>query len=318
MGLWGQIVAPIMLSVFAFSSLLMASLQPFLERPQIDFDFVIDALKDRGSWVEVEADAGEYYFLPDPGWQEKLPPYRHGQWHYTDYGWTWRGADPESWMMDHYGYWTRLLDSEKRWTWVPGIHWLSATVEWLESGDYYGWRASHLDRFSNMVERESVRYGSPEEWNFVLKEKVAGPLEPSDFADVEKTAELMANAVPVDHVYTSYREIGRPGPDPTILTGDPETLPGIPVTLSLPDLRFKPKQVEPDQYFVYRPDFYQDAGGIQRRIHLFVNPRATPDEAKLKEIFGETEEQKQKREEAVERMEERLQKEREFMERLYE
>jgi len=307
-----------MLSVFALSTFLMASLQPFLERPEIDFDFVIDALRDRGSWVEAEEGAEEYYFLPGAEMGATLPPYRRGQWHYTDYGWTWKGEDDQSWIMDHYGYWTRSLDPERKWTWVPGIHWLPATVEWLESGDYFGWRASHLDRFSNMVERESVRYGSPEEWNFVLKDKLSGPLQPSDFASVEKAAELMANAVPVDHIYVGYREIGRPGPDPTILTGNPETLPVIPVTLSLPDLRFKPREVQEDQFFVYRPDFHQDAGGIHRRIHLFLNPRVTPDEAKLKEMFGETEEQRKKKEEAIERMEKRLRKQREHMESLYE
>jgi hypothetical protein len=300
--------------------IMLLALQPYLVRPTVDFDMIIDALKEQGTWVAVEEGKEQYYFNPNETMSAAVPPYRNGQWHYTDYGWTWKGEHPDSWALDHYGFWSQSLSGKKHWVWAPTIHWLPSTVEWLQSGEYYGWRACQLDRFSNPVEPESQRYRDPEEWNFVHRSKLSQPLTAADFATKEKTVALMEEALPVDHIYKAYREIGRPGPDPSILMDDPENpeaLPVIPVTLSLPDLRHQPKEVLPDQYYVYRPDFYQDADGIMRRIHLFLYPREVPDEQKLKEMFSASEEDKKKKQEMIEKMEKGLERQRKHMESLY-
>ncbi|MEM6822495.1 MAG: DUF6600 domain-containing protein [Verrucomicrobiota bacterium] len=294
---------------------MILALQPFTERPDIDFDNVIAALEEQGTWKTNDQDT--YYFVPNESMSDYIPPFRKGQWIYTDYGWTWKGEFPASWAIEHYGYWTRQVDEEKRWVWVPNGTWLPSTVEWLVSGEYVGWRASKLDRFGNPTERENIRYGDATEWSFIPIEKLKSSIVPEDFAPQSQVEDLMAEAVPVDHIYKTYREIARPGPSPTILTGDPEELPLIPVTLSLPDLRFKPKNKTPQQYFSYRPKFYQDDAGIMRRVHLFLNPRQTPDEEKLKKMFGETEEQKKKKLEMIERFERSQEREEKHWESLY-
>jgi len=247
---------------------------------------------------------------------EHVPPYQQGQWHYTDYGWTWKGLHPVSWAMDHYGFWGKGPE-ESGWVWTPGKHWLPSTVEWLESSDYYGWRACQLDRFSNPVEPESRRYRNPDEWNFLHKDQMGKTFTAEDLADREKTIALMEEAIPVDHIYKSYRDIARPGPDPIMLSDDPEQLPTIPVTMSLPDLRHQPKEIQPNQYFVYRPEFYQDPDGIMRRIHLFLNPRIVPSEQKLKEMFELSEKDKKKQREMAEKIEKRRLREEMHTERLY-
>lgn len=296
---------------------MLLALQPYLTRPNVDFDLVIDSLKDQGTWVVIEEGVENFYFEPSEGMADFLPPYQKGQWHYTDYGWTWQGEHPVSWAMDHYGFWSQSLSGGKHWVWAPGKDWLPSTVEWLQSGDYYGWRACQLDRFSNPVEPESLRYRNPDEWNFIHKDKMGKLFGPEDLEPREKTIALMEEALPVDHIYKSYRDIARPGPDPIILSDDPEVLPVIPVTMSLPDLRHQPKEVLPDQYFVYRPDFYQDQDGIMRRIFLYLNPRTVPNEQKLKEMFSESEADKKKKMEMIEKLEKDREKREQHMERLY-
>lgn len=299
--------------------LMLLAIQPYLTRPDVDFDVVIDGLKDQGSWLAHEQGVEHYYFVPNEAMAPHQPPYQQGQWFYTDYGWTWKGTHPLSWAMDHYGFWGKHPDRSS-WVWTPGKYWLPSRVEWLESGDYFGWRACQLDRFSNPVEPESQRYRNPDEWNFLHKDHIGQPFGPDDLASREKTIALMEEAVPVDHIYQSYRDIPRPGPDPVILSEDPERgeLPVIPVTMSLPDLRHQPENIQPDQYFVYRPEFYQDPDGIMRRIHLFLNPRTVPSEEKLKEMFELSEEDKQKKQEMADKFEKRRQREEQHMERLYE
>jgi hypothetical protein len=242
------------------------------EQPQVDFDFVIDALKDTGTWQANAAHKFDYQPKQQDGWA----PYRNGQWIYTDYGWTWKGADNGSWMIDHYGYWTRRDTDGGHWAWVPGGYWLPSTVEWLRSGDYLGWRASKVDRFSNALEPENVRYSDPNEWNFVLADKIRGPLTVKDFATPDKAKDLLVSAQPVDHTFTSYREIDRPGPDPAILKpedGRKQFI--VPSVTDLPAIDAKPDaKATPKEYYVYRPKFYQDDDGVFRRIELFLNPKA--------------------------------------------
>lgn len=233
---------------------------PPVERPTIDFDIFYLETLSYGTWSANETH--RYVFQPKntgPNWR----PYREGRWIYTDHGWTWRGKEPWSWATDHYGFWTRRGVSG--WAWVPGIYWLPATVEWIQAGDYVGWRASVLDRFSNMEESESVRYAHPAEWNFIPKSKLGQPLTAADYVSDDQAAELLAAHQPCDHVFVAWREIPRPGPGPTI--DDPDTgerLP-IPVVQNLTNPNQNAKDT-PEAVFYYRPKFYQDEDGILRRI----------------------------------------------------
>jgi hypothetical protein len=47
------------------------------------------------------------------------------------------------------------------------------------------------------------------------------------------------------------------------------------VTMSLPTYwSSPPSDARPDQVYIYRPDFYQDQDGIERRVTLWFNPKA--------------------------------------------
>lgn len=297
---------------------LLQARSEYTRKPVVDFDLVIEALNDNGTWLPIQEGKEDYHFLPDPSRAAELTqPYRQGRWIYSDYGWTWQGTHPASWAVDHYGYWSRRLHPEKKWTWVPRALWLPSTVEWLQSGDYIGWRPGPLDRFGNPSERESERYGDPSEWNFIRKEKLNALLKAEDFADVATAERLLAEAVPSDHLFTSYREIERPGPEPEGLGSAPAEPGSYPTLLFLPDLRHQPTNPLPNQLFIFRPDFHQDNDGIRRRVHLFLNPRVVPDESQVKNMFKLSEEQEKSRMEALQRTERMNELERQHMDRLY-
>jgi hypothetical protein len=285
------------------------------EQPTVDFDNVIEALKDSGTWAANPVHKFDYRPKAAADWA----PYRNGQWLYTDYGWTWRGDDKGSWMTDHYGYWTRR-DTNGAWAWVPGGYWLPSTIEWLRSGDYLGWRASKLDRFSNALEPENVRYSDPTEWNFVLSSKIRGPLTVKDFAPPEKAKDLLVSAQPVDHAFTSYREIDRPGPDPSILkSDDAKTAPVIPNVMDLPAIDATPdKKAKAKEYYIYRPKFYQDEDGLFRRIDLFLNPRVKEqNQEQLNQMTQEDANAAKKQTEAEKKQEEWMELQRKHNQDLY-
>ncbi|NJK91626.1 MAG: hypothetical protein HC904_07260 [Blastochloris sp.] len=283
-----------------------------VQRPIIDFDVVIDALKDEGQWESTGPDL--YAFRPkqdNPAWR----PYREGRWLYTDYGWTWEGSTPGSWATDHYGFWQTR--ENKGWFWTPNTQWLPSTVEWVKSGDYYGWRPSRLDRFSNLLESESERYAKPSEWNFVLASKIQQTLTLKDFADDNLAEKLLKNAGPLDHVYKTYREIERPGPPPEILQGPDQKKLSIPIIREMQELGVKPEKISPGDYHAFRPTFHQDNDGLLRRVHLFLNPRAKQqNDASIKETVGEPISDEEKRKQ-IQKIEDQLERERKFQERLY-
>lgn len=58
------------------------------------------------------------------------------------------------------------------------------------------------------------------------------------------------------------------------------------ITMSLPTYWTPPpSDAKPEEIYLYRPDFYQDADGIARRITLWFNPKAR---ATLTDVLGET------------------------------
>ncbi|MDR2463929.1 MAG: hypothetical protein LBD30_09170 [Verrucomicrobiales bacterium] len=285
-------------------------LNAWAEQPRVDFDFVLEALKNSGAWKENAAHKFDYQPKVAPGWA----PYRHGQWRYTDYGWTWQGADNDSWITDHYGYWTKRDTVSGAWAWVPGAYWLPSTVEWLRSGDYLGWRASKLDRFSNPQESENIRYSDPSEWNFIPAEKIRAPLTVTDFAPLEKTKDLLVSAQPADHIFTSYREIERPGADPSILKpADRDLI--IPNVTDLPALDAVPDRPAPRNYYLYRPKFFQDEDGIFRRVDLFLRPQTKEQQAAG--LGGLTKADPEQQAGALRRQEELLEKQRRHEQELY-
>ncbi|MEM9399647.1 MAG: DUF6600 domain-containing protein [Verrucomicrobiota bacterium] len=280
----------------------LATLPPFGVKPDVDFDIAYEALEFNGQWHKM--DEAKYCYIPtksidNPQWR----PYREGQWIYTDYGWTWKGVEAIGWATDHYGHWGR---HEDKWAWFPSPVWLPSKVEWMSSGVYIGWRASVLDRFGNPTEPENVRYSKPNEWNFILKEKLTQPLKLSDFASDEEVAKILPRAIPLDHIFQTYREIGRPGPLPSIGSGseiDPPVITGI------PHAYYKESKLKPNAFYMYRPKFRQDDEGIMKRIELRLNPPELPDEATLRTLVPEaTEEEKAE-------MNELMRKERKYNER---
>lgn len=241
----------------------------FIERPFTDFDTVVRVLAPHGQWTphpEKQFVFRPAYTTPHSAWA----PFRNGQWRYTDYGWTWDSSEPGSWATSHYGHW---IKDPEGWAWVPGIHWLGATVEWIQSGDHLGWRPCPLDRFGNPIEPPGVRYADPAQWNFVPREKIRGPLTPADFASPAEAAALLVKANPADHIFVSYREIPRPGPDPQILMLADGRMPEFPVIRELLEHDLPPEAPFPNSYYLYRPRFHQDAEGVFRRVALFLNPR---------------------------------------------
>ncbi|MDD5261980.1 MAG: hypothetical protein PHD76_09055 [Methylacidiphilales bacterium] len=283
-----------------------------VQRPLVDFDLVVDALKTQGTWEENKTTK----FLYRPKVEKDWAPYRNGQWIYTDYGWTWKGADAGSWVTYHYGYWTkRVADG---WVWVPSGHWLPSTVDWVKSGDYVGWRASKLDRFSNTQEPDNVRYSDPSEWNFVLSEKLRGPLKPEDFVTGEKAKDLLISGQPLDHIFKSYREIGRPGPDPAILKSGEKDKLLIPIVRDLQDLESRPDKAEATDFYAYRPSFAQDEDGILRRVELFLHPRKQSEkDEELKKVLGHDPKKDEDAKKQAEKLEEQIERERKNQEMLY-
>jgi hypothetical protein len=283
-----------------------------VQRPLVDFDLVIETLKPYGQWESIGQE--RYAYRPVSG-SATWRPLRQGRWLYTDYGWTWEGTDPGSWVTDHYGVWTKKQMAG--WVWIPDGQWLPAPVEWLKSGSYIGWRPSRLDRFSNLLESEVERHGDPTEWSFVNAEKLKGPLQAADFADTLTTEKLLKNAEPADHIFVTYREIPRPGPAPDILKSASGEVPPNRIIREQQELLISPTNAEKDDYYVFRPKFHQDNDGLMRRVHLFLNPRAKQEnEATIKESVGDhrTEEEKQKE---IKKIERALEKDRQHMESLY-
>jgi hypothetical protein len=102
--------------------------------PEVDTSYFYDKLAPYGEWL----------WTPEHGWvwqPSGMPagwrPYTHGQWVYTDQGWTWASSFAWGWAPFHYGRWAYL--NPIGWVWVPGRVWGPAWVVWRYSGVYAGW-----------------------------------------------------------------------------------------------------------------------------------------------------------------------------------
>jgi hypothetical protein len=245
----------------------LAAYSPATDRGEVDFDRLYEQVLPYGAW-QTHPDL-HFVFNPKKNGENGWRPYRDGRWLYTDWGWTWQGVEPWSWATDHYGFWAHL--DGKTWAWVPAPDWLPSTVEWLSSGDYVGWRVSQLDRFSNMLEPDDIRYTHPEEWNFVPKSKVTKPLKPEDFASDAQAAELLKKAGPLDHVFVAWREIPRPGPAPMLI--EKESGAPIPV-LTVMNVAYDAVEIQPanaKEVYFKRPKVVQDEDGVVKRCDILIN-----------------------------------------------
>lgn len=93
-----------------------------------------DSLAPYGDWIENE----RFGTVWTPrNIESTWRPYTHGQWVYSDYGWTWASDEDWGWATDHYGRW--YLDRSDGWIWVPGDEWAPAWVNWRYGEDYVGW-----------------------------------------------------------------------------------------------------------------------------------------------------------------------------------
>ena len=182
-----------------------AAATPYSDPGKTDFDTFLRVLKDFGTWEKF--DTG-YVFKP----ARPQVPMTNGSWIYTDWGWYWKGNEPYSFITDHYGNWVRLPTGV--WAWRPDGTWSPHKIEWRNTETHIAWRPVPLNGYGEFLESDARRYTRPEEWIFIPKEKLKHPIQASDVVTGDKAPELLDNTESLFHIYVSYREIERPGPDP--------------------------------------------------------------------------------------------------------
>jgi hypothetical protein len=298
----------LLIGFFTLGTFARAGFAPFTEPGKTDFDTTMTLLNPYGTWAKVD---GKWAWTP----LDHAAPYTDGRWLYTEFGWYWKGNTPTSWATEHYGYWKRNAD--KVWAWYPGPDWLPQTVEIRASSDGIGWRSGEVDNDGSFVEPAADRLTKIDEWTFVTPTQFAGPITPAIIAQGGAAERLLEESSDSLHSYTTYRPIERPGPHPAdfLTLGDggmfapmtdqdrqvllhpkkpaqpltPGPNGGPPedprqvkywVTMFLPT-RWTPPPVDAKrtELYIYRPDFYQDRDGIERRVALWLDPNLRSTEA---------------------------------------
>jgi hypothetical protein len=252
--------------------------QAYTDSGKVDFDLILDRLEPYGSWEKINegnGDKGEgkvWAWFPqaaqDPAWR----PFQKGRWSYSDFGWAWESEEPFGFATYHYGHWG--LAPGKGWFWVPSTRWDAATVEWRAAGDYYGWRPQTTNRFGEPAEAPEATRSRVGEWWFVPKTAILSPLDKKDgVSDPEKVRQLLAQSEVGVHQRSipNYREFTRNGPAPedvAVLIGG--EIPAARRIMSLPSWDSPvPPEFGLNYLFFYKPKFYQDAGGVVRRIGVW-------------------------------------------------
>lgn len=173
---------------------------------EVRIEIFHDALSPYGDWVLL-ADYGWIWIPGDMpvGWR----PYTHGQWLYTNLGWTWSSYWTWGWAPFHYGRW--IHHHHHGWIWIPGRHWAPAWVAWRSGPGWYGWaplpygarwsvefglQLSHID-FSVAI--------APHSWIFVGDRHLLAPDLRSHIVAPERNAGLFKSTRDV----TVYRNHDR-------------------------------------------------------------------------------------------------------------
>lgn len=267
-----------MKSILLTGWLFFGAIVPFTERGTTDFDTFLHILNPHGKWTqEASSKIWSYTPLQSP----ELPPFINGRWIYSDYGWHWQGNEPYAWATSHYGFWKRTESGS--WSWIPSPEWHSNPVDWRGTQTHIGWRPSALNKMGDFVESEEKRVAHPEEWIFVKKEDFDQPLTLSKIITGADAQEILLASSALSHEAHLYRVIPRAGPDPTLFprtlpekkpTPTPSTKIQPYITMALPTFWTPlPSKTQKNEIYIYRPQFFQDKDGIQRRIHLWMNPQ---------------------------------------------
>ena len=270
-----------MQSLILSAWLLFGAIAPFTERGVIDFDALLDLVNPYGCWVE---NPSTHLYVYQPFAPSDWIPLVDGQWIYSDYGWFWKGNEPHQWATSHWGYWKR--NSDGVWGWIPSSEWHTNPVDWRGTKTHIGWRSSPLNKMGDFTESEEKRVLDANEWVFVRREDFGKPMNRTLIFTGEMAKEILIDSYPLSHEIELYRVIARAGPDPLGMPDvqppknvnsttpiDPEKVRYF-VTMSLPTYWTPiPVDARPEQIYVFRPKFFQDNDGIQRRIKIWNNPK---------------------------------------------
>ncbi|HEV3271393.1 MAG TPA: DUF6600 domain-containing protein [Candidatus Methylacidiphilales bacterium] len=295
---------------------------PYTERGKTDFDTALQLLNPYGSWSKIDGKwaftprdglapyTDGRWIYTEYGWYWKgaLP---HG-WVTEHYGYWKRGAN-KVWSWYPGPYWLPQIVEIRATSGYIG--WRSGEVD--EDGNFV---EAPIDRYSKTDEWTFVtreQFANPITPKIVAPPNVTeteleestdcahtyltyreidrpGP-HPADFADLCKDGGMFAPKTLRDELAT---QSAPPNPEVPTAGVTPTALPGAQVdpavdtrqvkywiTMSLPTFWSKPPaDAKPEQIYLYRPDFYQDQDGIERRITLWFNPNARTN---LKDILGE-------------------------------
>ncbi len=265
-------------SLILSGMLFFGAIAPFTERGVTDFDTVLSILNPVGIWESSGSEPWGFRPFEKNGWR----PLTEGHWIYSDFGWFWKGDGAHSWVTDHYGAWK--CGEEGTWRWFPGTEWYPSGVDWRGTKTHIGWRFSAINKKGEFEETEEARVARPEEWVWVARENFSEPLSRKILTTGIDGKSLLEESEPLGHRIMTYREIHRGGPDPLDYpkTQAP-TLPGIKkeetkvssyLLMSLPTFWTPlPPDARPEQVYCYRPKFYQDRDGLQRRVKIWMNPK---------------------------------------------
>jgi hypothetical protein len=296
---------------------------PYTDRGKADFDTALQLLNPYGSWSKIDGkwaftprdhlppytDGRWLYTEYGWYWKGNLP---HG-WVTEHYGYWKRDANKAVWSWYPGPYWlpqiVEIRATDKYLGWRSGEvdddgNFVEAPIDRYSKTDE--WTFVTLTQFANPITPEIVaplnvtkiqlEESTDCRHTYLTYREIDRPgPHPADFADLCKDGAMLAPKTLQDEM------AAQPAPsNPAAKTAGviPPALLGTQIdpaadtrrvnywiTMSLPTYWSKPPpDAKPDQIYLYRPDFYQDQDGIERRITLWFNPKAR---TSLKDILRE-------------------------------
>jgi len=269
---------PFLLILIFQAHFCFAGIAPFTERPKIDFDEVYKELASQGTWEKHP----KYQWVFIPKAPASWKPYQNGQWVYSDGGWLWMGKEPWSWVTDHYGAWAY---EKGQWKWIPSTKWYPSSVLWQEAGDLLGWRPVKLDQFQEVMDDIEV-LRIHETWNVTLRTNLEHPIDASLMVAPEMRDAFLVKADACYHIYKTYRDFERAGPEPAkvwVRTAKPPVVYSI---FTLPKKDTPPPAGAPTKnIYLYRPVFAQDEDGIFRRVKINIEGKRPNEKSNISEVL---------------------------------